>query len=120
MARWKRTVRRIRRRPMRRLRMMNRNQFRAQAREKALQQKLKRMNKENIRLKQRILSQERKAALEAEKKTMYNQVKEAKKGIFKVISPSLGNIDVDSPQVATGLAMLPWAVILVALITREG
>lgn len=116
LARWKRTVRRMHRRP----RIVTRSRFQAQARDRAYQQKIKSLNQEKAQLEKRILEQERKAALDAEEKSTYHQMKQAKKEVFKMLSPSLGNIDVDSPQIATGLAVLPWAIIALALITREG
>jgi len=115
-ARWKRTARRMRRRP----RVISRNRHHAQLREKAYRRRIQSLNKENRQLQKKILEQERKTVLEAEKNTVYHQSKKAKNEIFKVLSPSLGNIDVDSSQIATGLAILPWAVIGLALITREG
>jgi len=115
-ARWKRTVRRMRRRP----RIVTRNRHQAQMRERAYRNRIQSLNKENRQLQKKILEQERKAALEAEENTIYHQTKKAKNEIFKVLSPSLGNIDVDSPQIATGLAIMPWAIIALALITREG
>lgn len=116
MARWKRTATRMQRRP----RVVTRSRYQAQARDRAYQQKIQSLNRENAQLQKRILEQERKAALDAEEKSAYHQIKEAKKEVFKVLSPSLGYIDVDSRQVANGLAVLPWLIIGVALITREG
>lgn len=89
-------------------------------RERAFRQRIQSLNKENNHLQKKILEQERKAALDAEENTVYHQTKKAKNEIFKVLSPSLGNIEVDSSQIATGLAVMPWLIIGLALITREG
>jgi len=114
-------MRRMPRRSFRPTRVMRRNQYIAQQRERQrMQQKLQEAKKENLQLKQRIATQDLKAKQDAENKTLYQQQKEVKKKIFEALSPSLGSITIESPQIATGVAMMPWAIILLALLTREG
>jgi hypothetical protein len=51
---------------------------------------------------------------------MYKQWKTLKDNAETTIFPTLGGIDIEDEQLATGMSVLPWAIIAIALISREG
>jgi hypothetical protein len=78
------------------------------------------LSKRNAILLQRISEQEHITAKKADEKTMYKQWKTLKDNAETTIFPTLGGIDIEDEQLATGMSVLPWAIIAIALISREG
>ena len=78
------------------------------------------MKKRNAILTQRISEQELMAKERMDNATIYNQWKSLKDAAQETIFPNLGGIDIEDEYVASSVSVLPWVVLGIALITREG
>ncbi len=98
-----------------------RNQQRlGRERMKLQQAQVAEMKKRNAILTQRISEQELLAKEHMTNATVYNQWKSLKEAAQETIFPNLGGIDIEDEYVASSVSVLPWAVLAIALITREG
>ena len=78
------------------------------------------MQTRNAILMQRINEQESLAEKNINNATVYKQWRDLKESAQETIFPKLGGIDIDNEYVATSVSALPWLVLGLALITREG
>ena len=98
-----------------------RNQQRlGRERMKLQQAQVAEMKKRNAILTQRISEQELMAKERMDNATVYNQWKSLKDAAQETIFPNLGGIDIEDEYVASSVSVLPWVVLGIALITREG
>ena len=98
-----------------------RNQQRlGQERIRVHQAQVAEMKKRNAILTQRISEQELMAKERMDNATIYNQWKSLKDAAQETIFPNLGGIDIEDEYVASSVSVLPWVVLGIALITREG
>ena len=98
-----------------------RNQQRlGQERARLHQAQVLEMKKRNAILTQRISEQEQMAKERMDNATVYNQWKSLKDAAQETIFPNLGGIDIEDEYVASSVSVLPWLVLGIALITREG
>lgn len=81
---------------------------------------LNEMQTRNAILMQRINEQEQLAEKNVNNATVYKQWRDLKESAQETIFPKLGGIDIDDEYVATSVSALPWLVLGIALITREG
>lgn len=81
---------------------------------------LNEMQTRNAILMQRINEQEQLAEKNVNNATVYKQWSDLKESAQETIFPKLGGIDIDDEYVATSVSALPWLVLGIALITREG
>ena len=78
------------------------------------------MQKRNTILSRRISEQEALAAKVNDKAGVYNQWRSLKEATQETIFPTLGGIDIEDEYVASSVSALPWVILGIALITREG
>lgn len=78
------------------------------------------MQKRNTILSRRISEQEALAAKVNDKAGVYNQWRSLKEATQETIFPTLGGIDIEDEYVASSVSALPWLILGIALITREG
>lgn len=81
---------------------------------------LKEMQTRNAVLMQRINEQESIAEKNINNATVYKQWHDFKEAAQETIFPKLGGIDIEDEYVASSVSALPWVILGLALITREG
>ena len=81
---------------------------------------LNEMQTRNAILMQRINEQENLAEKNINNATVYKQWHDFKEAAQETVFPKLGGIDIDDEHVATSVSALPWLILGLALITREG
>lgn len=81
---------------------------------------LKEMQTRNAILMQRISEQEALAKENINNATLYKQFHDFKEAAQQTIFPTLGGIDIEDESIATSVSALPWVILGLALITREG
>ncbi len=91
-----------------------------QERNRLINEQLKEMQTRNAILMQRINEQEILAKENLNKSTLYNQFRDFKEAAQETIFPTLGGIDIEDEHIASSVSALPWLILGLALITREG
>ena len=81
---------------------------------------LQEMQTRNAILMQRINEQENLAEKNINNATVYKQWRDFKESAHETIFPKLGGIDIEDEYVASSVSALPWLILGLALITREG
>ena len=81
---------------------------------------LSEMQTRNAILMQRINEQEGLAKKNINNATVYKQWHDFKEAAQETIFPKLGGIDIEDEYIASSVSVLPWLVLGLALITREG
>jgi len=81
---------------------------------------LSEMQTRNAILMQRINEQEGLAKKNINNATVYKQWHDFKEAAQESIFPKLGGIDIEDEYIASSVSVLPWLVLGLALITREG
>lgn len=81
---------------------------------------LQEMQTRNAILMQRINEQETIAEKNINNATVYKQWHDFKEAAQETVFPKLGGIDIEDEYVASSVSALPWVILGLALITREG
>lgn len=91
-----------------------------QERNRLINEQLKEMQTRNAVLMQRISEQEMLAEKNINNATIYKNWRDLKEAAHETIFPKLGGIDIEDESIASSVSALPWVILGLALITREG
>lgn len=91
-----------------------------QERNRLINKQLKEMQTRNAILMQRIGEQEMLAEKNINNATIYKNWSDFKEAAQETIFPKLGGIDIEDESIASSVSALPWVILGLALITREG
>ena len=91
-----------------------------QERNRLINEQLKEMQTRNAVLMQRINEQEMLAEKNINNATIYKNWRDLKEAAHETIFPKLGGIDIEDESIASSVSALPWVILGLALITREG
>ncbi len=91
-----------------------------QERNRLINEQLKEMQTRNAVLMQRISEQEMLAEKNINNATIYKNWSDFKEAAQETIFPKLGGIDIEDESIASSVSALPWVILGLALITREG